>query len=181
MTRTRRQQVKAAAQAARSGKLLRRIVRTIARDRRLAAIHEAGHLVVARSLGVTGYAYIQPLRESAAWQRMWIGRFSFGKSTKQQRRLIAVAGAVAEGCWLNRIHNIEDVDWYEPEVMSESDWGLSGCPVGEPNKAFFTAVDQVATLLRCDGGRLWSDLVQTSRDLIDPERPLIDLFAEAAA
>lgn len=66
-----------AAQAAVSGKLWRKAIRVISRDRRKAAIHEAGHMVVASSFGVLCQAWIVPVLDSEPWQQMWVGRLLF--------------------------------------------------------------------------------------------------------
>jgi hypothetical protein len=50
-----------AAAAAVNGKLLRKAIRVISRDRRMAAVHEAGHIVVASSFGVLRQAWIVPV------------------------------------------------------------------------------------------------------------------------
>ena len=75
--------------------------------------------------------------------------------------MIAVAGAIAEACWQDRmIWDVADEwDWYDPDVMSESDLRSAGCPVGEPSQALFTAIDKVGELLRPDDGRLWLELI----------------------
>jgi len=49
--------------------------RTLARDRRPAAIHEAGHVVVARQLGIEiSSAWIAPNDGGLPDERTWIGR-----------------------------------------------------------------------------------------------------------
>ena len=68
---------RSAAQAAVSGKLLRKAIRVISRDRRMAAIHEAGHMVVASSFGALCQAWIVPVLDSEPWQKMWVGRCCF--------------------------------------------------------------------------------------------------------
>jgi hypothetical protein len=135
-------------------------------------------------------SWIVPVLDGAPWEKMWIGRccFSGKKPTKQDQRMIAVAGAVVEACSLDRaIWSVADEwDWYDPAVMSESDWCFAGCPVGEPNQALFTAIDKVGALLRPDGGPLWLELIQTARDLIVESRAVEyladgEMFAEVAA
>ncbi len=181
---------RSAAQAAVYGKLVRKAIRVISSDRRMAAIHEAGRMVVASSFGVLCQAWIVPVQGSERWQKMSAGRccFSGNKPTKKQQRLIAVARAVAEACWQDRaICSVADEwDWCDPAVMSESDRRFAGCPVGKPNRALFAAIDKVGALLRPDGGPLWLELIQTARDLIVGSRDaeyLADgeLFAEVAA
>jgi hypothetical protein len=131
-----------------------------------------------------------PVLDGEPWQKMWVGRccFSGKKPTKQDQRMIAVAGAVAEACWQDRaIWGVaEEWDWYDPAVMSESDWRLAGCPIGKPGQAVFTAIDRVGALLRPDGGPLWHELIQTARHLIVGSRAIEyladgEMFAEVAA
>jgi hypothetical protein len=156
----------------------------------MAAIHEAGHMVVASSFGVLCQAWIVPVQGSERRQKMWVGRCRFlgGKPFSQLQRMIAVAGAVAEACWQDRaIWGVaEEWDWYDPAVMSESDWRFAGCSVGQPSRALFTAIDEVGALLRSNGGPLWQELIQTARGLIDTSRAIeyvapSEMFAEAAA
>ena len=69
------------------------------------------------------------------------------KPTKRQRRMVAVAGAIAELSWQREFDEIDyDFDWchdwwWDPAIMSESDWDLAGCGPGEPDKPFFTAIN----------------------------------------
>jgi hypothetical protein len=149
-----------------------------ARDRRMAAIHEAGHMVIAGRFGVRYQAWILPAPDNDPWEeKTWIGTCRFlgeKKPTKQQKRMIAVAGAAAEACWQDREmwDGAEDINWYDPAVMSPSDWRGAGCPVGKPDTHFFTAVGDVAALLRPDGGPLWSPLIQAARNLIAESRTI---------
>jgi hypothetical protein len=166
-----------AADVAICGHFLKKVIRVIARDRRMAAIHEAGHMVVASRFGFRCQAFILPTPDNdRGEEKMWVGRCSLAgrKPTKQRKRMIAVAGAVAEAYWQDRdIWDVaEEIDWYEPAVMSPTDWHLAGCPVGEPNTRLFTAVGEVAALLRPDGGSLWSPLIQTARNLIVTSRTI---------
>jgi hypothetical protein len=98
--------------------------------------------------------------------------------TKRQQRMIAVAGGIAEACWRCR-NSDQDFDcpedleldyWSDWDIMSESDWALSGCAPCEPSAPFFTAVEKVIDLLRPNGGVLWPDLICTARRLIDVSR-----------
>jgi hypothetical protein len=147
-------------------------VKQAAWDRRMAAIHEAGHVVVARSLGIpVASSWIAPNdNHGDQWEKSWTGRTQLGpmqsKCSKRQGRLIGVAGAIAEQFWSDDDDSFWDDDvWRDPEIMSESDWEMAGCRPGQPNKAFFTAIDHVAALLKRDG-LLWPSLLQTARALI---------------
>src|SRR5688572_4848564 len=87
--------------------------RICARDRRLAAVHEAGHLVIARHFRlITASARIFPTGATSDLEKLWVGNFRYsarmlvGKRdphVKQARpsvlRAVAVAGKVAELCW----------------------------------------------------------------------------------
>jgi hypothetical protein len=78
--------------------------RILARDRRMAAVHEAGHVVVARRLGLRiSSAWIVPNeRETAADEQTWSGRVqieSLQGVDQLSRRMVGVAGAVAEWVW----------------------------------------------------------------------------------
>jgi hypothetical protein len=171
--------------------------RLIAYDRRMAAIHESGHLVIGQMLGFPGRAHIQRYNEPG--EKTWIGstttlpRITIRRGetrvrapSKTQKQMIAVAGAIAEECWLSSISGeLEiDIDWWDPDAMSETDWSLSGCPIGEPSNRLFTAADKVAALLRPDGGRLWPTLILSARNLIVASRTTTtpvrgDIAAEA--
>jgi hypothetical protein len=97
--------------------------RILARDRRAAAIHEAGHLVVARWAGAEiASAWIVQNDNPAPDEKTYGGRVQIvqiGGIDPRRRRMIGVAGAVAEhlgaGGW------IEDF-WPEDSSISESDW-----------------------------------------------------------
>src|SRR5262245_51644524 len=95
----------------------------LARERRLCAVHEGGHFVVASYLGYKPpFFYIEK-----AFQR-YVGRVDSPPSFNlpQHGRLVGVAGGVAECCWENR-ENVE-----APALLSGSDWKLTGCPPVSP-------------------------------------------------
>lgn len=107
----------------------------MARDRRLAAVHEAGHLVVARLFGVDiSSCRIFPNRGWSAaeptYEKSWIGRIQFcsvKSSTVEQRRLIGIAGVVAECCWNNEdeTRGAEELLWEPRRNVGERlgvDW-----------------------------------------------------------
>jgi hypothetical protein len=82
---------------------------------------------------------------------------------RKKRKLVAVAGSVAEFCW--RGDEIDLFYWYEPEVMSESDWEMADCSPGQPDRACFTAIEEVGELLG-RGRPLWGELIANARRLI---------------
>jgi hypothetical protein len=165
------------------GRLVRNMFRFIAHERRMAAIHEAGHLVISQMFGFPCNAWIWP--HDVPGEKTWLGQTKSGPRfivrrgatssrvpTKAQKRMIAVAGAIAEDCWLSSISGELEIDWWDPNAMSETDWRLSGCPAGEPSTRLFKAADKVTTLLRPDGGRLWQPLILSARDLLVGSRTM---------
>jgi len=80
------------------------------RSRRRAAIHEAGHVMIARLFGYT-LASAWLIRDDDAY---WTGRVQLRNMipiNAAQSRMIGVAGAVAEACWDDRFWDVESVDW----------------------------------------------------------------------
>ncbi|WP_438748376.1 hypothetical protein [Pararhizobium sp. O133] len=143
-------------------------------DRRLAAIHEAGHALMAIHLGYTADAWIHRnetvdhLRE-----KTWLGHMTMYDlptvSDHQHVRMVAVAGMVAETLWKCG-HDEEYADpwgWedylLDEDSMSPSDWRLAGCAPGEPDDDLFDVVAQVGMLFM---GDLWSTLTRMSRSLM---------------
>jgi hypothetical protein len=149
--------------------------RILARDRRTAAVHEAGHLVIARMLRIRfSSAWIMPVDDaSPPEESSWTGRVQLIRIPKRlgkfRRRMLGVAGRVAELSW--RHERVDHDLWSWPEMMSESDWHIAECAPGEPDRACCLAILRVADLLKRDG-QLWSSLVETSRVLIVESRSL---------
>lgn len=150
-----------------------------ARDRRKCAIHEAGHYVVARHLG---------LRSAAAWivrrtdvtdlmaDRLWEGFTSISSAELNQistRRVMmyGVAGVVAEEAWSLR-HGSEDSGWLHPEDllaeggMSETDWATARSTPCRVTPKLLRAVEDVQKLLQPGAGLLWCPLYAVARALI---------------
>jgi hypothetical protein len=140
--------------------------RIIARDRRLAAVHEAGHVVVAARFGLhPDTAWIRRAK-SPAEQPAWIGRVQFvdvGVLSALERRMLGCAGAMAELLWQGE--DIHPDYWIEADRMSEADWDLAGCEPGEPDDICIEAIEELEQLLSEDGP-LWSDLLRHARQLI---------------
>jgi hypothetical protein len=145
--------------------------RAYARDRRRVAIHEAGHFVAARLIGITSArAQIFPVHTDS-WQtnKTWVVNMQIALEDRQRLnrrtcRLLAVAGSVAELCW-----DREYVDvyyWEVPDRMSETDWLMAGCLPGEPDKACLSAIRRAAELFDATKGSQWTELCQTARKLI---------------
>ena len=137
--------------------------RLSARERRTSAIHEAGHLVIAAHFGLYPVsAWIVQNEPADPDERTWIGRVQFtslDQLAPLERRMIGVAGSVAEWLWTGGW--IED---YYPE-MSESDWRLAGYEPGKSDDALMDAAEEVGRLL-ARGGDGWQKMVAESRRLI---------------
>jgi hypothetical protein len=143
--------------------------RLSARDRRCAAVHEAGHLVVARHLGVIAFgAEIRKIEAQGIDEKEWIGsvRCQTGGIDPSKRRMVAVAGIVAEACWdqlaFDDFYNFE----FFSEGMSESDWEMSGCVPSERSEHLGDAMEQAFELLNSETGKLWNALLLEARRLI---------------
>lgn len=145
-------------------------------DRRLASIHEAGHLVVVGHLGIKGAeAWIAPVDNASAGDvKTWIGQCKWPNRRRClsgiSRMKIAVAGHVAEQCW--RYRNEADafpVFWedglWNPEAMSPTDWAGADHTPGWPSGKLVRACEAVETVLM-PGGCLWLALLATSRHLL---------------
>ena len=141
--------------------------RVLARDRRLAAVHEAGHLVVAAHFGLKrAKARIRRAEAPMPDGRAWTGRVQFAGLdvlSSLERRMLGCAGAAAELCWQHE--DIHPDYWIEADRMSESDWRLAGCLLGEPDDLCIEAIEELQYLLSEDGP-LWGDLLRQARQLI---------------
>lgn len=141
-----------------------------ARERRLAAVREAGHVIVARRAGLEVVsAWIAP----EAGGRTWIGQIQFRSmrwAEEHVRRMVGVAGSVADHLW--RGGWIED---YSPRgSMSESDWHLAGCVQDEAHDLLMDAARDVARIL-ARGGSGWQALIAESRWLIISSRGTLSI------
>jgi hypothetical protein len=142
--------------------------RTHARDRRLAAVHEAGHIVIARAVGLeVGSAWIGPNTGKVA-KRTWIGHVGIldfeSKADDVSRRMVGVAGSVAAHLWCGGC--IED---FFLDAMSKSDWYFAGCDPDEPDDTLMDAIREVGQMLARDGAG-WQELIAESRRLIVASR-----------
>lgn len=146
-----------------------------AKDRRYAAIHEAGHVVIAKYLGLTNVqAEIRKIDPQDYTEKEWVGstRCLMEGAGSNTRIMVAVAGAVAEACWDNGIFDELYITLQDfPEQMSQPDWEMSGCSPGEISEQFWDAMEQVFELLGRDTGKLWGALLTEARGLIERSRP----------
>ncbi|WP_413709370.1 hypothetical protein [Rhizobium sp. Rhizsp82] len=140
-------------------------------DRRLAAIHEAGHILVAIQLGYTATGWIHPNdAHDPLSEKLWLGHTSIRNlRDDDHRRLIAVAGMVAERLWKHG-HDEElsesyawENDLLDDNSMSESDWRMAGCEPAYPDDDMFSVVPEVARFFMTDA---WSNLTGISRTLM---------------
>jgi len=151
-----------------------------ARDRRHAAVHEAGHVVAARYLGIRILqAEIRKNEPHDSTDKDWVGsvRCMTEGVVASKIEVVAVAGLVAEACWDGEIFEqlYEDLK-SDPEKMSQSDWDISGCPSGEPSEQFWDAMEQAFELLNRETGKLWNALLLEARGLIVRSRQDAALF-----
>lgn len=145
--------------------------RIAARDRRIAAIHEAGHVTMARHVGLTDVsAWLEETRDPGEYDKLWIGHTrypspSISRISRRKLAMFAVAGTVAELCW-QRETFAETLDfdmWLEPETMSESDWAGCDCEPGNPSPQLLKIIKTVFLLFDREAGKLWPDVVSEAR------------------
>jgi len=144
-------------------------------DRRKAAIHEAGHVVVADHLNRNNFVQSASARifrnptSDPRSEKTWLGqaRHSPDFLSPFELRMVACAGAAAEFIWSGS--DPEPDDWWDPESMSPSDWRLAECQPGEPDELCCEAIEELAKLLARDG-RLWREVTHEARYLIEDER-----------
>jgi hypothetical protein len=148
-------------------------------NRRIAAVHEAGHAVIARSLGCSvSSAYIYPSDESPQFwggevQRSDLWRVGVPPHLHpRQERMIGVAGVIAELSW-EKAYSTGDELYYETDWedrMSANDWATAGgelsCDGVDPRESpMRNAIKKVGRLLHRDGP-LWGELILIARQLI---------------
>ena len=152
-----------------------------AKDRRCAAVHEAGHITMARHIGLLGaHASLQRIQSTnLLYEKSWIGQTRYlapertGTTLSSRNRVMfAVAGTVAEFCW-QRISFDETEDaWYEPEVMSPTDWAGCNCEPGDPTEQLFAVIETAFSLFDRRSGKLWPEVLNEARLLIEDSRRL---------
>jgi hypothetical protein len=113
-----------------------------ARDRRLAAIHEAAHHVIAVHRGMHEVeSWIERVGDPTLSDKAWVGHCRCrnpSRASSQGDIMMGVAGMVAEDLWKagndpDRMDDIYDL-LDDPSCMSESDW----CTAGLDRDAVFT-------------------------------------------
>jgi hypothetical protein len=147
----------------------------LARDRRNAAAHEAGHIVIAEHLKSypTG-AYIRPNPSKSKVDTSWIGSMHLGidycEIPKQNRMMIACAGGISEHIWNHPDDEFDEIYW--EEYMSPTDWQMSGCDsessdLYSPKSPFLKAARRTFDLLK---GPLHNNVIKECRWLINNSR-----------
>lgn len=143
-------------------------------DRRLASIHEAGHMIMAVHQGYDAHGWIHPSEtDTPLEKKTWLGHMTAGNLPLEighsHLRRIGIAGMVAETLWKNG-HHAEYVEPYgfedellDEDCMSYSDWRMADCLPGEPDDDLHAAAAEVAALFMSD---LWTPLIHMSRMLM---------------
>jgi hypothetical protein len=144
-------------------------------DRRRAAIHEAGHHVMACYRGMEEVdSWIERVGDPTLYEKSWVGRCRWHRphpEAGQHDVMIAIAGLIAEALW-RAGDDLEPMDIYDmlddPYCMSESDWQGAGL---NPDVGFTRKqqreIDEAFDLLR---GPLWPELLRQARTLIIESR-----------
>ena len=147
-----------------------------ARDRRLAAIHEAGHHVIARYHGMDEVeSWIERVGDPTVYNNAWVGRTRWLRPSDESSRrdaMIALAGMVAENQWRgindpDRIGDIYDL-LDDPDCMSETDWCTAGMDHGA--RLTETQMQDIESVIDLLSGPLWSKLLRQARRLITESR-----------
>lgn len=156
-------------------------------DRRIAAIHEAGHVVMGRHVGLSIVsAWLEKTPNPQDWHadKLWIGHTRFLKHrlskksparllkrtiSKRETAMIAIAGAIAEQCWQRA--DLHEELWHDADVMSPSDWSMCRCHPGEPDRKLLAVITEVFSLFDRKKGNLWPALLEEARQLIVDSRP----------
>jgi hypothetical protein len=137
----------------------------------MAAVHEAGHAVIAMHLGVQVWSvHIHPNpTDDFQAEKLYVGQATYGQPPDiERRRLIAVAGMVAEEVWKARgpTYQYWWDEMFDPACMSNTDWSDTGCEPGQPDDALHDAAEAVELLL---SGDLLPKLKSLSRRLIEAD------------
>jgi hypothetical protein len=154
--------------------------RLSARDRRLAAVHEAGHFTMGHHVGLHAIsAWLEEIRLPKDYDKLWIGHTRYLLPPTSKRKLshrkivmFAVSGAIAECCWRREAFD-EDM-WFDPDAMSASDWAGCGCEPGEPSSKILNIIEYVFSLIDRESGELWPAVAIQARLLIDNSRDSVD-------
>ena len=152
-----------------------------ATERRLAAIHEAGHISAAsylNLLNVSGAIWKHREADARCDEKSWVGHTAYfplrvhGTSVSNLRgddlKLFSVAGAVSELSWQGATfeETLENESWNDPAAMSDSDWLGCKCAPGNPSPRMIGIIEKAFRLFSRDGGILWPGVLVYARTLI---------------
>jgi hypothetical protein len=144
-----------------------------AHDRRDAAVHEAGHMVMTREIWARSFmnepsgltARIFRVEGGTRRGSTWNGVFGFypwPDMSLLEKAMVGVAGVVAVERWRRR--SLQDVDW---DTMSSVDWEICDCERGKPKAYMLEAISAVSALFVPNNADLWSKLRKEARRLIE--------------
>jgi hypothetical protein len=143
------------------------LIQIWAHDRQKAAVHEAGHVVIARMLNINAHAVIYYLfdNNNPRYEMTWGGQTQtdLAGAGRRKRSMVGVAGLVAELCW--RGECMDDTCWLLSGIMSESDWKTTGCVPGVPDEYCLEAIFAVTKVLE-PGASQRDNLVKVARGFI---------------
>jgi hypothetical protein len=136
--------------------------RFASRDRRRAAIHEAGHAIVARHFGAEADAHIVRHALGDLDNKAWTGQCRWRRTGLDQRavRLICLAGYAANMIWDSDADAGLDALYDDPQAFSKSD--ASGIDFALLDDDY----DAVLAILH----EHWDDVVVLARSLITDAR-----------
>ncbi len=151
-------------------------------ERRRAAVHEAGHVLVALHFGAwdSTWAAIWPNPNPGPNDRTWLGCCWFPGLPPSAMPMLAVAGEVAIEAW-DQSRCKGEFEVYDAAYMflydAQSPTDLApfmDLVEGDRDFAVVDAMEQVWDLIRppssalvYDGGKMWPDLLKVSRALIN--------------
>ena len=149
-----------------------------ARDRRLAAMHEAGHHTMACHRGMEEVeSWIERVGDPTRYHSSWGGHCRWRHPSAESSRtdtMIGIAGMVAESLWkagnerdcMDNIYDLLD----DPNCMSESDWRTAGldCDGGWTD----TQCREIEAVIDLLSGPLLSEFLGHARRLIIESRDI---------
>jgi hypothetical protein len=155
-----------------------RLKRLEARDRRLAAIHEAAHHVIAVHRGMKKVeSWIERVGDPTLSDKAWVGHCSWripSRASSKSDVMMGVAGVVAEELWkagndpdrMDYIYDLLD----DPNCMSQSDWRNAGLD----RNAVFTKKQrrEIEAVIDLLSGPLRSGLLVQARRVIIESRDI---------
>jgi hypothetical protein len=136
--------------------------RRLALNRRLSAIHEAGHVVTAHSYDVESFGIIWP--DGDCWDGCAImpGVWDLPAA---RRRVVGIAGCAANMMWLGI--PVDQFFTMPIQPVSDTDWKLIGRVAGRDN---MTVLSEALALAIAKLERDWTNLLAVTRQIIAESR-----------